>query len=134
MLKKRSFYVGTLLLGIILVGLSFAFGDDMKQISGLLIGSGAAAFGMSIAQIYNLTYEKNHPELVRQNEIEIKDERNTMIRYRAKAKAGNIIHWMIIGIAYIMILFDLPLWAVLVTIGVFLLYDILSMYFMSKAY
>ena len=66
------------------------------------------------------------------NEIEFSDERNTMIRNKAKAKVGDIIQWLIMGIAYITIVIDAPLWVTLVVIGVFLLKNELEVYFMNK--
>lgn len=132
MLKKTSFYIMTLLIGIILIALSYVFKGEVKTVSGVLIGVGAGMFGMSIANLYMKHIEKKHPEDMKQNEIEFKDERNTLIRYRAKAKAGDVIQWFIMAIAYLMIIIDAPLWVTLAVVGVFLLYNVLSLYFMNK--
>lgn len=133
MLKKKSFYIITLILGIALIGVSFLFkGEDLKTISGLAIGIGSGLFGMSIANIIMKNLEQKDPEGMKQKEIEFKDERNTIIRYRAKAKAADIIQWFIMGIAYLTIIISAPLWVTLTTICVFLLYNILSIYLMNK--
>ena len=76
-----------------------------------------------------LHLEKTDPEIAKQNEIEYADERNTMIRNMAKAKAGDMIQWFIMGIAYITILTGTPLWVTLAVVGVFLLRYILELYF-----
>lgn len=55
-----------------------------------------------------------------------------MIRNKAKAKVGDIIQWLIMGIAYITIVIDAPLWVTLVVVGVFLLKNVLEVYFMNK--
>lgn len=55
-----------------------------------------------------------------------------MIRYKAKAKVGDIIQWLIMGIEYITIVIDAPLWVTLVVGGVFLLKNALEVYFMNK--
>lgn len=133
MLKKTSFYVITLIIGLILIGISFIFnGDDVKTIAGLCIGIGAGLFGMSVANIFMIRYEKKNPEVMKHNEIEFKDERNTIIRYRAKAMAGDIVQWFIMGIAFVLILINAPLWTIIFSVAVFLLYNVLGMYFISK--
>lgn len=133
MLKKKKFYMVTLIIGIVLIGVSYLFkGEDLKSISGVLIGIGSGLFGMSIANILMKNLEQKNPNMMKQNEIEFKDERNTIIRYRAKAKAADIIQWFIMGIAYLTIIINAPLWVTLATVCVFLLYNILGVYFMTK--
>ncbi len=133
MLKKKSFYVMTLMIGIALLGSSFLLrGEGLKTISGVLIGIGAGLFGMSIANLWMKGFEEKNPEIMKDNEIEFKDERNTMIRNRAKAKAGDIIQWFIMGIAYLLIAIDAPLWMILITVGGFVLYNFISLYYMNK--
>ena len=133
MLKKKSFYIMTLIIGIVLFCSSFLLrGEELKTISGILIGIGAGLIGMSIVNLWMKGFEEKNPELVKENEIEFKDERNVMIRYRAKAKAGDIIQWFIIGIAYLLIIIDAPLWTILITVGGFVLYHIICLYYMNK--
>ncbi len=133
MLKKKSVYVITLILGIILICASFLFkGDELKTVSGVLIGIGTGLFGMSLANLYMKHFEKKNPEVMKQNEIEFKDERNTVIRNKAKAMAGDITQWFIMAIAYVTIIINAPLWVTLATVCVFILYNILGVYFMKK--
>lgn len=133
MLKKKSFYIITLILGVVSLLLSFILKENItKSVEGVLIGVGAGLFGMSISCLYMKYIEEKNPAEMKQNEIEFNDERSVIIRNKAKAKAGDIIHWCVIGVAYLFILIDAPLWMTLVTVGVFALYDILSIYFMNK--
>lgn len=133
MLKKKSFYVMTLIIGIVLFCSSFLFkGEELKTISGVLIGIGAGLFGMSIANLWMKGFEEKNPELMKHNEIEFKDERNVMIRYRAKSKAGDIIQWFIMGIAYLLIIIDAPLWTILITVGGVVLYYGIYLYYINK--
>ncbi|GMQ57744.1 hypothetical protein AN1V17_21390 [Vallitalea sediminicola] len=133
MLKKKLFYIVTLILGIILIGVSFFFkGEELKSISGMCMGIGSGLFGMSVANIFMKNLEQKNPEKMKLNEIEFKDERNTMIRYRAKAKAGDISQWFIMGIAYLTIIINAPLWVTLATVCVFLLYNVIGVYLMAK--
>lgn len=133
MLKKQSFYIATLVLGICLIAVSlFLKGEELKSIAGICIGIGTGLFGSSIANLLMKRMEENNPKRMKQREVEFKDERNTLIRYKAKAKAADIIQWCIMGVAYITILIYTPLWVTLVTVGVFLLYNVLAIYFMNK--
>lgn len=133
MLKKKPVYVMTLILGIILICASFLFrGSELKTISGVLIGVGSGLLGISIANLYINHFEKKNPEVMKQNKIEFKDERNTIIRNKAKAVAGDITQWFIMGVAYITIIINAPLWVTFATVCVFLLYNILGVYFMNK--
>ncbi len=133
MFKKTSFYIITLLLGAGLVAAGFAFqSDETKSIAGVLAGIGAGTFGMSLSKLIMKRYEKKYPDIMKQNEIELRDERNTMIRSKAKSKSGDVLQWLVMGLAYIMILFNEPLWLILLTVGIFLSYNILSIYLMNK--
>ncbi|MBQ8821349.1 MAG: hypothetical protein IJZ82_01785 [Lachnospiraceae bacterium] len=133
MAKNKSVYIVTLIIGIMLLICSFFVrGEELKTVSGVMIGVGSAILGTSIAKLWMKNFEEKNPDIMKDNEIEFKDERNTLIRYRAKAQAGDIIQWFIIGIAYLLIIIDAPLWVILVTVGIFLLYNILGVYFMSR--
>ena len=133
MLKKKSYYICFLIIGLALLAASCFFrGEEVKAVAGILLGIGAGLVGMSFANLYMKHYEDKHPEIKKQNEIDYKDERNASIRNKAKAKAGDIIQWLIIGMVYILIIIDAPLWVSLIPVGIFLLYHILGTYYMSK--
>ena len=133
MLKKKTVYIVIILTGMVLIALSFLFrAEDVKTLSGVLIGIGSALLGSGIAKFWMKNYEEKNPDIAKENDIEFKDERNTLIRYRAKAKAGDIIQWFIMGIAYLLIIIDAPLWVILVTVGIFLLYNVLGIFYMGK--
>jgi|LGVE01.1.fsa_nt_gb hypothetical protein len=132
MLKKKSFYIVTLILAIALTVVTYYFKVELKSFSGLLVAISAGLFGISIANIFMIHLEQKEPKFMKKGEIEFKDERNTIIRNRAKAKAADIIQWFIMGIAYLTIIINAPLWVTLATVCVFLLYNILSVYLMNK--
>lgn len=133
MFKKTSFYVVLLIIGIVLACCGIYIpGEELKAVKGILLGLGAGIFGASIAKIYMIQYFKKNPEAMKQNEIDLTDERNTIIRYRAKAKAGDITQWLIILVAIVTILIDAPLWLTLSLVVVYLLYTILGIYFTGK--
>ena len=133
MLKSKKFYIIMTIAGICFIGLSMVMNDLIPQsFSGILIGIGAGLFGMGIANYIMKVHEDKHPQIMKQNEIAFKDERNTIIRYRAKAKAADITQWLIMAIAYLTIAINAPLWVTLATVAVFLIYNILGLYFMAK--
>ncbi|EHQ88495.1 hypothetical protein [Desulfosporosinus youngiae] len=132
MLKKTSFYVFKLLLGMGLIGASFLFWAEYKNISAVLIGIGLSLVGSSLFYLYTKYFQQKHPEIKKQFEIDFNDERNKIIQNRAKAKSADIIQWFIIGLAYVMLLFDYPLWLFGITVGIFLSYYLISTYFAVK--
>jgi len=133
MTDKKTLYVITLILGMALIGASFFVrGEELKVWSGLLIGIGGGLLGMSAARLYMVHWEGENPELTKQSQIEFEDERNTLIRSKAKAKSGDITQWFIVGLAFITILIKAPLWVTLATIGVYLFYNILGLYLIVR--
>jgi len=133
MLRKKSFYLTTLVLGFVLVVAGFLLKEMVvKSIAGVMFGVGAGLFGMSLANLYMKALEDKNPEIKRQNEIEAFDERNTAIRNRAKAKSADIIQWFIIVLGYLTILIDAALWVTLSTVVVFALYHVLSAHFTKR--
>lgn len=133
MLKKRSFYFVMLIIGVGCIGTSFFFNDaSTKPIAGSLIGIGAGFIGMSIANLIMKHMERKNPALEKQSLIDFNDERNISIRNRAKAEAGDITQWLIMGIAYITILISAPLWVTLSVVIVFLIYHFIGLYLTNK--
>lgn len=130
MLKKPTFYIIFLVISIIMmIGSLFI---EINSLSGLLLGTGAGVLGGCIAQLYLINFEKKNPKAVKENEIEFKDERNVLIRQRAKAKSADITQWLIMVIAYLTILVNAPLWVTLTSIGVFIAYNIIQIYYINK--
>lgn len=131
--RKTSINIFTMVLGICLIGINFYFkGEGFRSLAGVCLGTGAGLFGMSISNILMRRYELRNPDIAKQNAISLKDERNIIIRNRAKAKAGDITQWLIMGIAYITILIDAPLWVTLAVVSVFVVYNVLGLFYMSQ--
>ena len=130
MQKKSTFYITALSISIIMIiGSLFV---ELNSLSGLLLGTGAGVIGASITRLYFIRLEKKNPDVMKQNEIELKDERNILIRQKAKAKSADIIQWLIMLIAYLTILVNAPLWITLLTVGIFVLYNIIQIYYINK--
>ena len=130
MQRKSMFYISALIISIIMIILSQFV--ELNSHSGILLGTGAGAIGASISKLYFINLEKKNPEIIKENEIELQDERNVLIRQKAKAKSADIIQWLIMLVAYLEILVNAPLWITLITIGVFVLYNIIQIYYVNK--
>lgn len=132
-MSKKIKTVITFIGGIILIICGFLINNDqLKNVSGILLGVGASFFGLSINYFVMYRMEERNPEIAKQNKIELMDERNTMIRNRAKAKAGDITAWLVMAIAYLTILIKAALWVTLAVVLVFVIHHFISLYFMSK--
>ena len=130
MQKKSMFYISGIIISVIMIILSQFV--ELNSHSGILLGTGAGVIGASIAKLYTINLEKKNPDIRKENEIELKDERNILIRQRAKAKSADIIQWLIMVIAYLTILVNAPLWITLLTVGIFVLYNIIQIYYINK--
>ena len=130
MQKKSTFYVMAITISVIMIILSQFV--ELNSHSGILLGTGAGVLGANIAKLYSINLEKKNPDIVKKNEIELKDERNILIRQRAKAKSADIIQWLIMIIAYLEIFVNAPLWIILLTVGIFVLYNIIQIYYINK--
>ena len=130
MQKKSTFYITALIISVIMIILSQFV--ELNSHSGILLGTGAGVIGASIAKLYSINLEKKNPDIVKKNEIELQDERNVIIRQRAKAKSADITQWLIMIIAYLEIFVNAPLWITLLTVGIFVLYNIIQIYYINK--
>ena len=130
MQRKSSFYVMVITISVLMIILSQFV--ELNSHSGILLGTGAGIIGASIAKLYTINLEKKNPDMIKENEIELQDERNVLIRQRAKAKSADITQWLIMIIAYLEIFVNAPLWIILLTVGIFVLYNIIQIYYINK--
>ena len=130
MQRKSTFYVMAITISVIMIILSQFV--ELNSHSGILLGTGAGVIGASIAKLYSINLEKKNPDMIKENEIELQDERNVLIRQRAKAKSADITQWLIMVIAYLEIFVNAPLWIILLTVGIFVLYNIIQIYYINK--
>ena len=130
MQKKSRFYVMAIIMSVIMIILSQFV--ELNSHSGILLGTGAGVIGASISKLYFINLEKKNPEIIKENEIELQDERNVIIRQKAKAKSADITQWLIMLVAYLEIFVNAPLWIILLTVGIFVLYNIIQIYYINK--
>ena len=128
MRKKAGVYFAVGLAGIAfaLAARFFLQGALSQSQAGAMIGVGAGLFGYGVGKGCVALWGEKHPDLMRQSEIEEKDERNRLIRSRAQAVSGEILHWLLMAAAWACIFLDAPFWLTLLLVGVFLLKTMLD--------
>ncbi len=133
MMKKTLFFLVIGILGLVLIVCAIVLhGKVASAVDGTLMGIGAGLTGMGISMYSFFRWEKKDPARWRQYEIESKDERNIIIKLRAKSVAGDVLQWTVMAAAWAAIFFDAPLWTVLTAVGIFLSKTILEMCLMAR--
>lgn len=96
-MKKQGLQTALGILGLLLLaaGLYLAKTNDaatgiMRALPFVCIGIGCGLFGQGMGGVIERSILKKHPEVLKQKEIEVKDERNQEIGNRAKAKAYDL--------------------------------------------
>lgn len=130
---KQTLYLILGILGLVLAAVAKFLPAQVwnKTQIGAVIGVGAGLFGFGLVKWWVERWNEKNPEIVKQNEIERKDERNQLIRSKAQALSGEILHWLLMGGAWAAIILDAPLWATLAFVGVFLLKTVLDLAFIA---
>lgn len=118
-------------IGLILGG-ALVIDYHNKNIAGLCIGLGSGLASLNVVHIIINRMNKKHPELKRQSEIEAKDERTIAITNKAKAKAYDKMIYIMIGVPFVMILFNLPLWMILTVIAFYVFGYGLQLYYIVQ--
>ena len=130
---KQTLYLILGILGLVLAAVAKFLPAQVwnKAQIGAVIGVGAGLFGFGLVKWWVERWNEKNPEIVKQNEIERKDERNQLIRSKAQALSGEILHWLLMGGAWAAIILDAPLWATLAFVGLFLLKTVLDLAFIA---
>ncbi|MDD5936100.1 MAG: hypothetical protein PUC65_11170 [Clostridiales bacterium] len=103
-----------------------------KRYGGAIFGIGFTVFFFGLDYLVNRRYDQKHPKEAKQKQIEIEDERNKAIRFRAKAVSGDVVQWLIMAAAYCNIIADGALWLTLLMVGIFTLRSILDFVLRAK--
>lgn len=130
--RKKNLLIFTLILSLMIEFIGISAGPEQPFVSRTCIIIFAVIFPLCINRLYRLSYEKEFPELIRQEKIEFQDERNTQIRLLAKAKTSDIIRWLLLVLGGLAYAAGSALWLTLSVIGIFLLSYILEWYFSNK--
>ena len=140
-MKNKSIgkYLVYSLIGAIILALGAVLGKFTRNAEGImqtlpyiLIAIGAAIFGNNLSTAFNIHAIKKDPQLGKHNDITEKDERNVVIRNKAKSKAYDFMVMafgiLIIGFA----LMQINMAIILAIIIVYILVILSNFYFTIK--
>ncbi len=132
-MKREVLYGGLLACGVALMVLSLVLeGHVSDPVGGMFMGAGCGLMGFGGSQVLMRHREKRDPAVMRQAEIEAKDERNVAIRRRAQAVSGEVLQWAVMAAAWLAIGLGAPLWVTLAAVGVFLAKSVLEPCLMAR--
>ena len=133
-MKKMVINVTAIVVGLGMCLLSrFVFRDMLERsVVAVIIGVGASTFGVGISGVIAELHMRRHPKERQQREIEELDERNRMIRERAKAKSADLVQWFVLAVAYVSIAMDEPMWMTGLLVLVFVVKNVLDIVFMAR--
>ena len=117
--RKLFLLIAGSIIGVALIvtGVWLLKGEEMKSLSGICIGLGAAALANVAGYLINCNKSIKHPEMFRKKRIKTNDERNTIIRDKATAKSHNILLWLMFAAILVFIFFNAELYITLSLAG-----------------
>lgn len=123
--KKLWLYALEALCGALAIYLGgFFSSQEMKQVSGMLFGLGAAAFCLGIGNIIAakiVSPRIETPEILRLKNIEVNDERNVRIKEKVGARINQIVVYALSLIVIVLGFMNADLVIILMVSSLFLL-------------
>lgn len=124
--RKDTLYIvaGALLLLVAALLLKLAPAQEQPLLRGLpfvCLGVGAGLLGQGVGQLLQRKALQGNPELARQQQIEVEDERNIQLAQRAKAKAFDLMIFVFGALLLAFALMQVDLTAILLLVGAYLL-------------
>lgn len=124
--RKDTLYIvtGALLLLVAALMLNLAPAQEqplLRVLPFLCLGVGAGLLGQGVGQLLQRKALQGNPELARQQQIEVEDERNIQLAQRAKAKAFDLMIFVFGALLLAFALMQVDLTAILLLVGAYLL-------------
>lgn len=124
--RKDTLYIvtGALLLLVAALLLKLAPAQEqplLRVLPFLCLGVGAGLLGQGVGQLLQRKALQGNPELARQQQIEVEDERNIQLAQRAKAKAFDLMIFVFGALLLAFALMQVDLTAILLLVGAYLL-------------
>ncbi len=133
--NKRGANVFFLIVGLLICAagpllLWFAPAEEglLEGLPYICIGVGVGVFGGNLGAL--LAYRK--PEAMKQTEIERKDERNQALANKAKAKAFNVMLYVVAAVNIAFALMQVEAYVVLTLTGIYLFLIGVMIYYLNK--
>lgn len=100
---------------LLILGKTVFTADAVKQIAGMCFGLGAALFALGIGALAGkiVTDKVVTPDIARQKEIDVNDERNVRIRERVGARTNQIIFYLLCALVLFYGFMGVELWIIL---------------------
>ncbi|URZ14534.1 hypothetical protein [Clostridium felsineum] len=119
-MKKGKYYITTII-GLLLIIIGLYFTKSQVGLEGIVkallyicIGVGCGVFGQGMGKIVSEKAVENHPDIKKQIEIDTKDERNTAIMNKAKAKAYDMMIFIFGAVMFALALMGTDLMIVMI--------------------
>lgn len=135
-MKKNMLDYVMVALGLLLFGAGLFLVKSLSDPQGFMlalpyvfIGIGSGTFGHGIGNVVTSRTLKNHPALLKQMEIDQKDERNIVIANRAKAKAYDLMIFVFGALMIAFALMGVDMIAILLLVFSYLLIVGYSIYY-----
>lgn len=137
--KKYIRYYFYLLIGLAILAAGAVFAklnrdaqDIMASFPYLLIGIGSGIFGQNLGTIIKLRSYAKHPDQAKLAAIEQNDERNVMLRNKAKASAFDVMIYTFGALMLSYALFNAELYVILSIVGAYLFVIGTEIFFLNK--
>ena len=138
-MKKRQYNFVYVFIGLMLLGVGLYLAKAvanpqgvMRALPFVMIGIGCGIFGQGMGGVIQKRVLKNSPEILKQQEIEQKDERNIEIANHAKAKAYDMMVFVFGALMVSFALMGVDFVAILLLVGSYLFVVGYSIYVRSK--
>ena len=136
MFNKRKMSYAGMLMGLLttLVGVYLMIKNPLFIYAGFILGIGAALFGISFANIFENWYAKKNPELAKEKNIAMNDERNKLIKYKTESQIYTIDTYALVIIMIASVGLGAPSWFILLLAGIMVSNVILYVLLFNKNY
>ena len=106
------------------------------QIIGIIFGLGSGIFGVGLSGILKSLIRNKNPKYFENLDVELGDERNVLIRTKAEAKAGKLLHWINIILCFSVTLMSaymsIPSWIIIFIALSIVVYPLVASYYIIK--
>ena len=126
-MKKHGLQTALGILGLALLALGLYLVKTTNATDGILltlpyvfVGIGSGLFGQGMGGVIERRVLKKNPEILKQKEIEVNDERNQQISNRAKAKAYDVMVFVFGALMVAFALMGMDIVAVLLLVFAYL--------------
>lgn len=126
-MKKHGLQTALGILGLALLALGLYLVKTTNATEGILltlpyvfVGIGSGLFGQGMGGVIERRVLKKNPEILKQKEIEVNDERNQQISNRAKAKAYDVMVFVFGALMVAFALMGMDMVAVLLLVFAYL--------------